>query len=221
MYHIKYKSIIISSLLLLFSVATLQAQVSVGSVVEPESGMLLQIKNKEVTNPSTDNVTVDANGGGLLLSRVQLVNRETLEPFIKLADAEWNTSNREQTKIKHAGLMVYNIAESANFKQGIYVWDGETWTEAGKHNTNYWFYMPPFNLPMDKLEDKTFDLYAEYEKQNGALYARDKLDYAVVHYDSNVLDITGIDNDGVMSYTVKDIDPSATSFMTVIFIVKE
>lgn len=241
MYRLKNKYTIFT-LLLLLSAAALQAQVSIGSLENPESGMLLQIKSKEVTSPSTDNTTVDANGGGILLPRVQLVSKTTLQPFIELSDAEWNSSNQARTKMKHAGLMVYNINASAVFRQGTYVWDGEQWEEAG--SPNKWFYMPPFNLPVDELGPKTFDLYAEYEKQftesqngalfisskttystvpspgNGSLYTESELDYAVVHYDEDVLEVTGIDENGVMSYTVKDIDPASTSFMTIVFIVK-
>ncbi|MDH6358696.1 hypothetical protein [Parabacteroides sp. PF5-9] len=206
----------------------LSAQITVGSDNLPDKAKLLQIEET----------------GGLGLPRVELVNIKTLEPFISTTSTDW-TTNLAKTKMKHAGLMVYNIKVQPGLRKGIYVWDGEKWTEAGLSENRRWFYMPPFNLPMDVLENKTFDLYAEYKRQFtksgnsdfkqsgsttyttvpspkiGQLYAKNQLDYAVVYFDDEVIDVTGIDDDGVMSYKVKDIDPAVTAFMTVVFIIKE
>lgn len=132
------------------------------------------------------------------------------------------------------------------FKPGAFVWDGAKWAEAGSGGKR-WFYMPAFNLPLEAVgQTYTFDLYAEYEKQftrsgnslftsnpllstaatvpspeTGQLYGKRALDYAVVQYDNAIIDVTGIDNDGIMTYEVLDNDPGSTSFMTVVFIIKE
>lgn len=57
--------------------------------------------------------------------------------------------------------------------------------------------------------------------KEGTLYEKNELDYAVVYYDSDVITVTGISDQGVMSYEVLDTDPGALSFMTVIFVIKE
>ncbi|MDR2955530.1 MAG: hypothetical protein LBV43_10645 [Prevotella sp.] len=257
--------------LLLFFLSTfalkLHSQVSAGSVQPPEKGFVLQIKNKEPNLSAGDNSTVDANGGGLGLSRVFLKNMKTLEPFIaKTADWDNVTPSQETAniKMKHAGLTVYNIYSwkedptndnnnnipntDTKFQKGVYVWDGEQWALVGQSGQRY-FYMPAFNLPLNQLGDTTFDLYEEYRWQFtkdrapytdkplfatnetnlatvpspdiGYLYQRGELDYAVIYYDNNIIEITGLDNNGVMSYKVLDMDPGPESFMNVVFIVKD
>ncbi|MDH6346135.1 hypothetical protein M2470_001818, partial [Parabacteroides sp. PH5-46] len=144
-----------------------------------------------------------------------------------------------------------NLTTTSPFKKGIYVWDGEKWTEAaegadsGSGGGKKWFYMPAFNLPMDAKGSKTFDLYAEYQKQFtqslnttlyktsnssvttvpapeiGTLYTRTQLDYVVVNYDASVVTVNSITNQGVMTYNVLDTDPLPTAFMTIVFVVKE
>lgn len=178
-------------------------QVTIGSLNAPEKANLLQIENS----------------GGLGLSRVKLESLKTLEPFIPIAE------QTNAIKKNHTGLTVYNLATTGGFKQGIYTWDGEQWTKAKDGGGNGWFYMPAFNLPL-KEEGRvyTYDLYGEYENQfdtkMGIAYRRDQLDYAVVKYDKDIIEVAGIDNNGVMTYTVKDNDPASISFITVIFILK-
>jgi hypothetical protein len=96
-------------------VSKINSQATIGSPIEPERGALLEIKNKKAINPAsvTDvaNVTVDAAGGGIRLPRVYLNDRKTLEPFIPENDLEWS-SNKDNIKERHAGLMVYNIKVS-------------------------------------------------------------------------------------------------------------
>lgn len=179
-------------------------QVTIGSHNAPERANLLQIENT----------------GGLMFSRVKLESLTTLEPFIPAAE------HTENIKKNHTGLTVYNLAATNGFKQGIYTWDGEKWEKAKEGGEGGWFYMPPFNLPLNEEgQTYTYDLYAEYVNQfdskMGTAYAKNKLDYAVVNYDKNIINVTGINNDGVMTYTVKDNDPGATSFLTVVFVIKE
>ena len=233
-------------------------RVVVGSSGEAEKAALLEIKDRQANNPaditSADNVT--SQSGGLGLSRVQLKNLKTLEPFVSV-DAAW-MANTGKIKEKHAGLMVYNIYVSPStesdadkrFKQGIYLWDGEQWSMVGDGLGKKFFYMPAFNLPLLKVTESsdtkpTYDLYAYYAQQftktgnstfksssgsidrvpsspeDGRLYARTELDYAVVYYDDDVVAVTGIDTNGVMTYEVKDTNPEPTSFMNIVFIVKE
>jgi len=235
-----------------------QAQVTIGMESSPAKGALLQLKNKEVANPTsvTDatNATVDKDGGGLGLPRVMLVNKTTLEPFV-MADASW-TTNTGKVKEKHAGLVVYNIYVSpttetdANktFQQGLYVWNGATWSLVGEGmaSEQKYFYMPSCNIKLTSTgTDKLYDLYAQYETQftnntavnplfvtsndqikrvpspsNASLYAKTELDYVITYYDKSVIDNVKIDGNGVMTYDVISLDVTSNSFLNVIFIVK-
>ncbi|MBB4037057.1 hypothetical protein GGR21_002971 [Dysgonomonas hofstadii] len=227
-------------------------QVSIGMLEPPEKASLLQLSTQL---PDGNNITSDK--GGLLLPRVRLEDRKTLQPFVKITDNDWINTSSNKIKEKHAGLTVYNIYVSPNsetkqdkiFTQGIYTWNGEEWEKlATKDNSSRgWFYMPAFNLPLEAIGNAdSYDLYAEYERQftrnstnnpdftsnpaltgstvpapdEGTLYKRGELDYAVVYYDKGIINVTGVDSGGVMSYEVLDNDPGPTSFVTIIFIPK-
>jgi|GEM_PF-6251337 hypothetical protein len=107
------------------------SQVTVGMDEQAEKAALFQIKNVKVGRPVsvTDltNASVDKNGGGLALPRVHLKSKTTLEPFIETTDMEWIEASINKVKEKHAGLMVYNLTTTGDFKPGIYVWDGSQW----------------------------------------------------------------------------------------------
>jgi hypothetical protein len=173
-------NILIATLIIAGSnILNADAQVTVGSNFPPDKGALLQLKTREANNPTSvtdaNNITVDANGGGLGLPRVRLENRTTLQPFIP-DDNNWK-QNIGQQKQKHAGLMVYNINVSDPsvtdkdliFTQGIYVWDGAAWTLVRDgSNMRKYFYMPSFNIELVPPADKTlrqFDLYKAYKEQ--------------------------------------------------------
>ncbi len=64
----------------------LSAQVTIGSDQAPVRAALLDLKDK---NANAQNITSES--GGLVLPRVKLTNRETLDPFIiSSSDTEWN-----------------------------------------------------------------------------------------------------------------------------------
>jgi hypothetical protein len=221
-------------LIYLFTVLKLHGQVTIGSLTKPEKGALLEIKNVEATHPvsTTDNsnVTVDANGGGVGLPRVYLVNKYTLEPFIATGDAEWTNNDLTKISERHAGLMVYNIYVSPDtesdpdkmFRQGIYVWNGNRWREAGSGQEHF-FYLPPVALQVAATGDYSVDLYDEYKKQyariSNRLYAREELDYVVTYYDETVLQVNRITADGNMSYTVVNLPEQTPNPLVLIHIV--
>ncbi len=122
-------------IMLSFTISSLYAQVTVGIDKPAEKAALLQIKNVEVGTPSSvtdlSNATVDENGGGLALPRVHLENKNTLQPFISTLSMDWGEAAVNKIKEKHAGLMVYNLTTTGDFKQGVYVWDGTQWNLAG------------------------------------------------------------------------------------------
>jgi len=157
------------SVLLLIVVAgitsqQLKAQVTVGSNVPPVQAAILDIKTQA---PDVNNVT--STKGGLGLPRVKLVNKTKLEPFI--------TSQTPTQEIQHAGLMVYNLYESApgetnldlKFKPGVYVWDGAKWSQVGEGVGQRYFYIPSFNIKIDEVRTTgakfEINLYDEYKRQ--------------------------------------------------------
>ena len=170
----KFIFIAIFSLIML----NVSAQVTIGAGEEPARAALLDLKNRK---PDSENVTSES--GGLILSRVKLSNRKTLDPFIKSAnDPEWNNASPDvvkKLKDAHAGLMVYNLYVSATgetnediiFERGIYVWDGVQWnmTKGGGLNgkETQFFYMPPINIPLSSNPALPLkcDLYKEYADQ--------------------------------------------------------
>ncbi|MDR3340236.1 MAG: hypothetical protein LBT25_09145, partial [Candidatus Symbiothrix sp.] len=188
------------------------------------------------------NVTVDASGGGLGLPRVQLADRANLEPFISATDPDW-LANTDNIKEHHAGLTVYNLTDDTlkNFRQGIYVWNGDQWSMMGGKRH---FYMPSFNIEVKVDSTYECDLYEAYKRQfekagsnlfvsnnsnletissleNGDIYASRELDYVVTYYDAAVMDPPTIANDGKMTFTVTDVGSiSAKTFFTVLLVVK-
>lgn len=155
---------------------SLSAQVTIGSDQAPVRAALLDLKDK---NANAQNITSES--GGLVLPRVKLTNRKTLDPFIiSSSDTEWNNVDVnivKKLKDDHIGLMVYNLSVSSSetnedliFEKGVYTWDGAQWNktkEGNVRNAEKFFYMPSFDLPLsgDPNEALEFDLYKEYEKQ--------------------------------------------------------
>lgn len=153
------------------SLTPLLAQVSIGENTPPEKASLLDVKTQEA---DVNNVTTTV--GGLLLPRVKLVDKTTLEPFVS-NDADFQ-NNVDKVKSKHKGLIVFNLTSSMNnsvaskqFLPGVYLWDGSQWQLTGDSKRQIrWFYPPAFNLPLPAVDGpsaplRKFDLYGEYERQ--------------------------------------------------------
>jgi hypothetical protein len=110
--------------------SALHAQATIGSDGLPARAALLDLKTRDAINPPSANDTLNISSlrGGLILPRVKLVNRATLEPFISASDPEWLNNASSKLKEKHAGLTVFNIADNRPpFKVGAYVWNGYSW----------------------------------------------------------------------------------------------
>jgi hypothetical protein len=192
-----------------------KAQVTVGSLVDPEKGALLDLKNHASAADSTT-----ATSGGLLLPRVRLVDRSTLEPFIGKGDAEWNQSNQKKTKVNHIGLTVYNLTNDSYFHAGLYIWGGSEWKSLAATSAGYIF-LPSFNVPW--TTNGSINLFNDVYKvnfnpsdkkncfssmQGNPLVAlpdyhgnANDFHYVVTYYDPNVIKIDGITSDGVMTYS--------------------
>ncbi|MDR1919755.1 MAG: hypothetical protein LBQ65_08945 [Tannerellaceae bacterium] len=93
----------------------LPAQVTIGIAESPAEGALLQLKDLvNATKPGGENAKK-----GLLIPRVELVNHLKLDPMFPDAS--------EAKKKEHAGLIVYNLTQKDDLKEGIMVWNGEMW----------------------------------------------------------------------------------------------
>ncbi|WP_029906116.1 hypothetical protein [Prevotella sp. 10(H)] len=110
--------------LLLFCVLSLSvsAQITIGSDTDPQDATLLDIKTNEVEYFDPQSATTDKEGGGILLPRLALTGKNNF-PFIV-----GNTSGDIIKKLRHKGLLVYNLNKSiADLKAGVCVWDGTEW----------------------------------------------------------------------------------------------
>lgn len=121
----KMKLFNLSVLTLLLSIGpfsnTLLGQVTIGSSIKPAQGALLDLKQKEDAE--------SINGGqnskaGLLLPRVEL---KEVNKLIMGTTVIQDTDNDGDQYIKHAGLVVYNVATNKTICPGLYVWSGSQW----------------------------------------------------------------------------------------------
>jgi hypothetical protein len=190
------------------------AQVTIGADIEPVKAALLDLKTYATRPDSTTSET-----GGLVLSRVKLVNRTTLQPFIATSDAEWNAANQAKTRLDHIGLIVYNVENDANFHEGLYFWTGADWKPLAV--TSPYIYLPAFKLDWNVT---TINLYEDVYKENlnpsnsghyassvgtgtGSVvafpdYSSNPTDfyYVVTDYDAAVIKIKSISPEGLMTY---------------------
>ena len=209
------KSYLIFILLIWLGLSTkATAQVTIGSEAMPSRAALLDLKDRQT--PGLNNET--STTGGLLLPRVLLVSKTTLEPFISTTDSDWTNASTSKIKEKHTGLQVYNLSVNNGFTKGLYIWNGLEWEKQDlpdaviEQNVNYFFYLPSFNIDIPTVGRKTIDLYAEYERQftrslnqnfisnsnytlnvlplagSDRLYRRDELDYVITDFDDAIID---------------------------------
>ncbi len=104
----------------------LNAQVTIGMGSAPARTALLQLKDKEA-NLNGDIET--SQTGGLLLPRTRLIDKQTLEPYVQTNDPDYDIYKKESI-----GLIVYNIATTADLSPGIYHWDGDEWLTIGSES---------------------------------------------------------------------------------------
>jgi len=123
---------------LIFFMPTISGQVTIGSGKPPEKAALLQLKTQEAATEG--GATTGENGGGLLLPRVELNSQTDLTPFI--SQGEMSDESYANLKLRHRGLIVYNLSANNNFTPGIYNWDGQKWqamyTKDGSIEKNVW-----------------------------------------------------------------------------------
>jgi hypothetical protein len=120
------RKILLISAVFIFAAYSASAQVSVGNNQKPVEGALLQLKTSEVTGDAA-NATK-----GLEYPRVNLSVRTELYPMFGSTGNETGgyDINKAALKLSHTGLTVYNLTQSANWNEGLYVWNGERWNLA-------------------------------------------------------------------------------------------
>ncbi|NDV79594.1 leucine-rich repeat domain-containing protein [Dysgonomonas sp. 511] len=100
---------------ILLSVASMQAQTTIGSDSKPEEGALLQLQHTSNTKgmmlPRVKILKITATGGDL---------RETVDDANAIPGDPWDLD-------AHKGLMVYCMEPPLCYSQGVYVWMGDRW----------------------------------------------------------------------------------------------
>ena len=106
----------------LIAISNAHAQVTIGSNIEPRSGVLLDLKEHSEVNTITSNK-------GFAFPRVGLEAAGELYPMFGTSATEdaYYTANKATIKPRYAGLIVYNTATNNDFTPGMYYWNGEAW----------------------------------------------------------------------------------------------
>jgi hypothetical protein len=130
-YKERYTNWLITGCIVAFSVFltanSAQAQVTIGSGNPPATGALLDLKENDAPD---GNVTA---AKGVILPRVVLSSPASLEPLLNAADAA-----DPAQRTTHRGLIVYNIATTAGFQEGLYCWDGTKWVKLLGNTNDAW-----------------------------------------------------------------------------------
>ncbi|MDR0507267.1 MAG: hypothetical protein LBH32_10720 [Dysgonamonadaceae bacterium] len=113
--------------LCLFSL-NLRAQVTIGMSDNPKKGALLDLREYNPQTPGDATAT-----HGVIFPRVDLVGPTTLEPLLSAQD-----SSDPTRRANHKGAVVYNVTVNADFKEGLYFWDGAQWIPIGASLNTYW-----------------------------------------------------------------------------------
>jgi uncharacterized protein (TIGR02145 family) len=101
--------------LLLFSCASLHAQVTIGGIENPKAGAILDL------NSSTK--------GGLILSNVTIADPELIPQNTNVFEGVGNANLDVNEELR--GIMVYNDGQYPAVPAGIYIWNGYCWTKDG------------------------------------------------------------------------------------------
>ena len=235
------KVFILAALLSAFTTVS-HAQITIGMDHDPAIAALLDLKTQELEgtlNSVSDDNNITSTVGGLLLPRVKLISAVTLQPFIVDADV--------QTKLRHAGLTVYNINDT-DFEAGIYIWNGTLWEKPAVSTSSAVsgevICLPSFNLAWGSVGvPKTVNLYDVYKaayrpasyaatsyfSSTGAVVpvadhesdVASDFHYVVTYYDNTTITINSINAaTGLMTYTPQVAVTPADSFMNIMMVRK-
>ena len=93
-----------------------QSQVTIGTLSPPLDGILLDLKQDDVNDGSTNSEK------GMKLPRVILTDINNLDPILKSTDPNYSTA-----KASYTGTVVYNVSTVSPFEKGFYAWNGTQW----------------------------------------------------------------------------------------------
>ncbi|NDV94352.1 hypothetical protein D0T84_05390 [Dysgonomonas sp. 521] len=129
----------------------LTGKATVGSATATRTGSLLDLKEN-----NTAGKVVNATKG-LGMPRVNLTSETDLFPMYTSNGSGGYTGATKSTEDpKHAGLLVYNLNDSNPFVEGLYIWDGEKWQQAGTGIAGPYCPSPKIASP---LSDVTINCY--------------------------------------------------------------
>lgn len=200
--------------------ASIQAQVTIGSGIPPHEKALLDLKENEDESSSK----------GLILPRVAL--KSAIDFFgttdHKKGTIVYNTSITEVTDT--------SVLPEDRVSIGFYYNNGERWEKLALGYAN-WFFMPSIPIKTSEtLTDQTINLYERYKEQfSGASgnFAKSTnapsmipffpeasdLYYYVTDYDPAVFSNISIDDEGNMTYNVEAAATDYT-FINIVFVLK-
>ena len=108
--------IVLFSLLLAGFVLSTRAQVTIGTLLPPLKGAILDLKESDAPDGSQNSTN------GLMMARVYLNDINSLSPILTGSDAT-NPSLIPQ----YTGLIVYNVNPTSPLAKGLYSWNGTQW----------------------------------------------------------------------------------------------
>lgn len=192
-------------------------------------------------NTDNPNATLDVNASATMLTVSdgiiapkltgdQLKAKDNVYSFDQTGAIVYITQNLT-TEASSKTIKVKNI--------GYYYFDGEIWQAINStKQLNDWFYMPSFNLNMSSKGQKSINLYEVYSSQfsqgsnnrffssnntttiisnlEQPIFQAKELEYIVTFYDEQYITINSIDAEGLMTYTVNNINPPANSFINIV-----
>lgn len=222
--------------LVVLGTASVNAQVTIGSLSAPDKNALLDLRD--------DIQGLGTASKGLLLPRVKLVSTDNPSPMANPV----------------AGMIVYNTEEAGvginKVYKGFYINNGAStgtqWERLSSEATKKWFYMPSSPIDVNvAVTDKQVNLHNEYLNQvgndaveagvsaairnpgapaaidniigAGKVYAANELDYYVIDYDKTVFTDVKVSDAGILTYTITTANlanVSDATYMNIIFVVK-
>jgi hypothetical protein len=208
-------------ILLLININYVYAQVGINTV---SPMVTLHIQGQPTNITLADGVIPPNLTRGELISKNSLYDTDQTGAFVYINSiSNLDPSTPKTIRIKSVGY---------------YYFDGEIWQPfSGVPDP---IYLPSFNLPLTAIAtDVTFDIYTNvYKKQYTKLgnstfissnsnlneipvvYNANELDYVVTYFDPSILDVKSISNSGILTYDVLDTNPSNSSFINIILVVK-
>ncbi|RSC92752.1 hypothetical protein [Tenacibaculum singaporense] len=129
-------------------------------------------------------------------------------------------------------FFIYELASGEHSK--IYIYDDGAWEQIAPTKASRIFYPPSIVIDASTTgSGRTINLYTQYTAQFNSpavgstsapatipTYNADELYYYVTDYDTSILTINSIDDDGLMTYSVDNTPTNDNTIINVVFVVK-